>query len=321
MTRTQFEEHLMQYSQFPLRASGVRILQINVGRRCNLSCLHCHLEAGPHRAELMSREVLQVCLDTLRAQPAIHTIDVTGGAPEMNPHLEWFLDEAATLKRRLIVRSNLVILTEPEYSCFLDVYARVGVEVVGSLPDVQVRRFERQRGAGGFAKALQAIRALNARGYAQPGSALRLDLMHNPAGAYIPGPQKVLEQTFREKLETEHRVQFNHLLCLVNMPLGRYKAYLMHSDNYTEYCDQLVRTFNPANLSQVMCRETLSVDWTGRLFDCDFNQSLDLRVNGASEGGIRQFDAASLNTRDIVVGEHCFGCTAGAGSSCQGCFD
>jgi radical SAM/Cys-rich protein len=302
----------------PLHAKSIEILQINVGKRCNLSCKHCHVEAGPHRTEVMTRETLQTCLEILARHPSIHTIDITGGSPEMNPHLEWFLQEASGLGRRILIRSNLLILLEESYTHFLDLYAQVGAEVVGSLPAYQPGVTDRQRGARSFERILQAMRLLNQRGYGLERSQLKLHLVHNPVGAFLPGAQKALEHEYRSKLKKEHQVSFNTLFSLTNCPVGRYLEYLLQTENFQEYMQTLIQAFNPQAVEQVMCRNTLSVGWDGSLYDCDFNQMLGLQVNHGAPGHLQHFDLEQLCSRRIVLGNHCYCCTAGSGSSCQG---
>lgn len=301
----------------PLVAEDIQILQLNVGRRCNLTCKHCHVEAGPHRIELMDRPIFEKCLQILSEHP-IGTIDITGGAPEMNPHLAWFIAKASQLQRRLLVRSNLLILLEPEYRSFLDLYAHHGVEVVASLPDYTGERTNRQRGAKVFERVVQVMGQLNRKGYGQPDSGLVLDLVHNPVGAYLPGQQDALTLEYRNHLAREHGVVFNQLFCLTNCPVGRYLAYLIRSDNYDDYMSELIRAFHLPAVEHVMCRTTLSVGWDGKLYDCDFNQMLALPVNHGAPERIDIFDFEKLKTRQIVIANHCYACTAGAGSSCQG---
>jgi radical SAM/Cys-rich protein len=301
----------------PLRAAGVEILQMNLGYRCNLECKHCHVAAGPERAEVMSRTVMEESLGVLR-EHAIPTIDITGGSPEMHPHFAWFLQECAALNRRTLVRSNSVLLLEKEYEGFLDLYAAHGIEVVLSLPHLDQGATDRQRGEGVFGRLIKAMVRLNDRGYGRSGSGLVLDLVHNPAGAYLPGSQTALESRYRQVLGEKYGVTFNHLFCITNMPVGRYRDYLVRTDNYGEYMAALVTAFNPESLNGVMCRSTLSVAWDGRLYDCDFNQVLGLGTNHGAPGHIAAFDMEALSSREIIVGDHCYGCTAGAGSSCQG---
>lgn len=301
----------------PLIAEGIPILQINITRQCNLQCKHCHVEAGPQRTETMERDTLERCLRIVDAHN-ISTVDITGGAPELHPELPWFLERVAQLGRRSIVRSNLVILREPQHASYPDLFARLGVEVVGSVPDYRQCRSDRQRGQGMFARAIEAIRELNRLGYGQEGSGLILDLVHNPSGAYLPAAQASLEHEYRAHLRQEYGIVFNRLFCLTNCPVGRYLDFLVHSDNLDEYMRTLRQAFNPAAVRNVMCRTTLSVGWDGRLYDCDFNQMLGLTVNSGAPVHIRDFDFEALRQREIVVRDHCFACTAGAGSSCQG---
>jgi radical SAM/Cys-rich protein len=300
-----------------LRADGIDILQMNITRQCNLSCRHCHVEAGPDRNEKMDRKTLDLCLLAADTH-AIGTIDITGGAPELHPDLPWFLEQAARAGRRVIVRSNLVILQESEYAFYPDLYARLGIEVVGSVPDYRMDRAERQRGKNTFLQAMASIRELNRRGYGMPESGLILSLAHNPSGAYLPAGQASLEHEYRFRLREAYGIEFNRLFCLTNCPVGRYLDYLVSSDNFDDYMCTLKNAFNPAAVQNVMCRNTLSVGWDGRLFDCDFNQMLNLSVNSGAPKHIRDFDFDKLAGREIMILDHCFACTAGAGSSCQG---
>ena len=301
----------------PLYAQDIQILQLNVGRRCNLSCKHCHVEAGPQRNEVMDRPVFEKCLEIVNRYD-IGTIDITGGAPEMNPHLSWFISEAAKLERRLLVRSNLVILLEEGYQSFLDLYADNRVEVVTSLPDYHALRTDRQRGQGVFDRVIRAMQALNRKGYGQPDSGLILDLVYNPVGAYLPGSQEALTYEYKRRLQQEHGVVFNQLFCLTNCPVGRYLEYLIRTENYDDYMIELIGAFNWAAVENVMCRTTLSVGWDGKLYDCDFNQMLAMTVNHGAPSHIDIFDFDQLRGRQIVIANHCYACTAGCGSSCQG---
>ena len=312
-----FIERLTDCGAFPLRASGIDILQLNITRRCNLSCKHCHVQAGPRRTEMMSRETMTRCIEVAGTEE-ISTIDITGGTPEMHQDLEWLIIKLAALKKRLIVRSNLLVMLEPAYRRYLDVFAANKVELVGSLPDCNAEKSDRQRGVGTFERVLQAIGELNQRSYGVPGSGLRLHLVHNPVGAYLPGPQAALEAEYRRLLGDRHGLSFNTLFCLVNTPIGRYLDYLKRSGNLSDYMRALQCAFNPQTVTSVMCRTTLSVGWDGRLYDCDFNQMLNLAVNSGAPDHIEAFDYARLAGREIMVRSHCFACTAGAGSSCQG---
>jgi radical SAM/Cys-rich protein len=312
--------HFADRVKRPIYSQSIEIMQINVGRRCNMTCKHCHVEAGPHRTEVMSRPVFEKCLKIL-ATHNIGTLDITGGAPEMNPHCGWFIDEAAKLGRRILVRSNLTILLEERYRAWKDIYTRNKVEIVTSLPDYQAERADRQRGEGAFEEVVQVLRQLNQRGYGRPDSPLAVHLVYNPVGAYLPGAQEALTHEYRRRLAVDHGVVFNQLFCLTNSPVGRYLEYLIRTDNYEDYMTELITAFNRSAVESVMCRTTLSVGWDGRLYDCDFNQMLALGVNHGTPAHIDVFDLDRLKARQIVVANHCYACTAGAGSSCQGALD
>jgi radical SAM/Cys-rich protein len=301
----------------PLRAQGIDTLQINLGYRCNLECRHCHVEAGPERPEAMSRQVMGHCLAVLTSG-RISTVDITGGSPEMHPDFRWFLGECVHRAGRVLVRTNGLLLLEWPYEDLLEFYARNRVEVVLSLPQADAGATNRQRGGGVFPKLIEAIRRLNAKGYGREGTGLVLDLVHNPTGAYLPGPQAGLESHYRKVLRERFGLTFNRLFSITNMPIGRYLEHLQKTDNYEEYMAALVKAFNPRSLDHVMCKSMLSVGWNGTLYDCDFNQMLGLTVNHGAPGHIGVFDFDRLADRKIVVGDHCYGCTAGAGSSCQG---
>ena len=312
-----FKERFERSSNTHLVAANINILQINMGKRCNLSCRHCHVDAGPGRIEMMSREILNACLE-IANEKEISTIDITGGSPEMNPHLEWFLGEAGKLGKRIIVRSNLVILLDDAYAGFIDVYAKNGVEVITSLPGYHDDGTNRQRGSGVFSRIIQAMRLLNQKEYGRKESGLVLDIVHNPVGAYLPGAQKALEAEYKKRLFNEYGVVFNRLFCMTNMPVGRYLEYLLKSGNFEDYMADLCGAYNPLAAENVMCRSTVSVGWDGVLYDCDFNQMLGLRINHGMPDTIMDFNIEKLKSREIIIGNHCYGCTAGTGSSCQG---
>jgi radical SAM/Cys-rich protein len=312
-----FAGKIREISKFPLTAKGIDILQINLGRLCNLSCRHCHVDAGPARTEIMTMPVLEKCLEVLSSFP-ISTIDITGGSPEMNPHLEWFIKKASRLSRRFIVRSNLTLLLKEPYDHFMDVFLQNNIEIVTSLPDYLETKSDRQRGVGVFGKVIEALRKLNSRGYGMAGSGLRIDIVHNPVGAYLPGPQAALEREYRARLLAEYGVHFNRLFCLTNLPVGRYLDYLIESGNFEDYLFTLCHSFNPAAVENVMCLTTLSVGWDGLLYDCDFNQMLGLTVNHGAPTSIMDFNMDKLENREIIINNHCYGCVAGCGSSCQG---
>lgn len=312
-----FSDRLKSTDLFPLRSSTVETIQVNLGKRCNLSCKHCHVGAGPDRTEEMSEETLRKCLAVIRNSD-ITTVDVTGGAPEMNSCLPWFIAAVGQLNRRIVVRSNLVVLLDPAYKHYNEVYARNGVEIIGSLPDYIPVKADRQRGGGSFLKSIEAVRELNKKGYGIAGTGLILNLVHNPAGAFLPASQNSLEFEYRRVLKIEYGVEFNSLYCMNNCPVGRFLDFLLRTDNLRDYMHALIHAFNPAAANNVMCRDTLSVAWDGRLYDCDFNQMLDLPVRTSSAPTIDMVDLERLKNREIVIHNHCYACTAGAGSSCQG---
>jgi radical SAM/Cys-rich protein len=312
-----FEEKLGEAGLHPLRPTGIEILQVNVGKMCNQTCGHCHVDAGPDRTEIMTRETMEECLRVLRGSD-VRTVDVTGGAPELNPHFQWFVERLSALERRILVRSNLTILTVRRFRHLPAFFAEKGVTVISSLPCYTAENTDKQRGDGVFHKSLEALRLLNARGYGRPGSGLEIHLVYNPLGAYLPGPQEQLEADYKRILRERYGIVFNDLFCITNMPISRFLDYLLASGKYDRYMKTLVDSFNPEAAKGVMCRNILSVGWDGTLYDCDFNQMLELRVNSTSPRHIRDFDLRRLARRRIVVGRHCFGCTAGAGSSCAG---
>lgn len=313
-----FQQKLEESGLYPLRPTGVEIFQVNVGKMCNQVCRHCHVDAGPDRREIMTRETMEQCLDALRRNPSLKKVDITGGAPEMNPHFRWFVEEIRKLDRQVIVRCNLtIILAHPRYKDLPRFFREQGVEVVSSLPFYTSDRTDRQRGDGVFNDSITALQMLNSEGYGKEGSGLILDLVYNPAGAFMPPPQAALEAEYRKVLMQDHGIFFNQLFAITNLPISRYLDYLLQSGNYERYMEKLIAAYNPVAAAHVMCRNTISISWDGYLYDCDFNQMLDLKVACPSHH-IAAFDTALLNDRAVVVNQHCYGCTAGAGSSCGG---
>lgn len=312
-----FAERLQTARVFPLRAAGIEVLQLNLGKICNQTCAHCHVDAGPDRRETMSRATAELCLRVLENSD-IPTLDLTGGAPEMNSQFRFLVQAARRLARRVIDRSNLTILMVPGYDDLADFLASEEVEVVASLPCYLEENCDRQRGSGVYQRSIDALGRLNRLGYGMPGSKLELHLVYNPVGPRLPPPQPELEVAYRRELRERHGVEFTHLYTITNMPISRFLDDLLRSGQYEAYIEQLVMAFNPATIDRLMCRTTLSVDWRGYLYDCDFNQMLELGIGGGLPQHIRDFDAATLIDRPIVTGPHCFGCTAGLGSSCQG---
>ncbi len=316
-THLPFEQTLAAAGLAPLRATGIEVLQVNVGKRCNQTCRHCHVDAGPERREVMSRETMALCLEVL-AGTDIPILDVTGGAPEMNPHFRWLVAEARRLGRHVIDRCNLTILLAPGFDDLPHFLAEQRVEVVASLPCYLAKNTDAQRGDGVFDKSITALRRLNALGYGRPDSGLVLTLVYNPLGPSLPPPQPDLEAAYRQELAQQYGVCFNRLYTITNMPISRFLEDLVRVGRLDEYMARLVAAFNPAAAAGLMCRTTLSVGWDGRLYDCDFNQMLDLELTSGLPRHIRDFHAAALAGRRIVTGEHCYGCTAGSGSGCQG---
>jgi radical SAM/Cys-rich protein len=312
-----FERTLAGAGLAPLRAAGIQVLQVNVGKLCNQTCRHCHVDAGPERREVMSRATMAACLDVL-ARAGIPTLDVTGGAPEMNPHFRWLVAEARGLGRHVIDRCNLTILLAPGFDDLPAFLADQRVEVVASLPCYLPQNTDAQRGPGVFEKSITALRRLNGLGYGRPDSGLVLTLVYNPLGPGLPPPQPALEAAYRRELADRHGVVFNRLYTITNMPISRFLDDLVRQGRVEEYLSKLVAAFNPAAAAGVMCRTTLSVGWDGRLYDCDFNQMLDLGLVPGLPQHITDFDPAALAGRRVVTGQHCYGCTAGSGSGCQG---
>lgn len=313
-----FQQKMEAIGLYPLLPTGLDIFQINVGKMCNQVCRHCHVDAGPDRKEIMTRETMQLCLDILANSP-ISTVDLTGGAPELNPDFRWFVDEIKKLGKHVIVRCNLtIILANKRFNDLPEYFKQHGIEVVSSLPFYTADRTDRQRGDGVFEDSIKALQMLNAVGYGQPGSGLILNLVYNPAGAFLPPAQQALEKEYKEALQQHYGIQFNQLFAITNMPISRYLDYLLESGNYEKYMEKLTAAFNPSAAMGVMCRNTISVSWDGYLYDCDFNQMLDMKVSCKESRHLRDFNSNLLAAREIVVNQHCYGCTAGAGSSCGG---
>ena len=311
------EQILQRSGLSPLHATGITVFQINVGKLCNQTCRHCHVDAGPDRTESMSRETAELCMTAL-AQTDIPTVDITGGAPELNPNFRWLVEQSHALGRHVMERCNLSVLLIPSQASLAEFLAAHRVEIVASLPYYRASQTDAQRGEGIFDKSIEALRLLNRIGYGREGSGLLLNLVHNPVGAYLPPKQEAIEAQFRKELRTRHGVEFNHLYTITNMPISRFLEFLLESGNYDGYMERLANAFNPAAAAGVMCRYTVSVSWDGRLYDCDFNQMLELPVDYGAPSHIRDFDPTLLHHRRIVTGNHCYGCTAGSGSSCGG---
>lgn len=313
-----FNQKLEQNGVHPLRTSGIDVLQLNLGKMCNQACKHCHVDAGPDRKEIMDRSTMKWCLDVLQ-KTDINIVDLTGGAPELNPDFRWFVEQIRNLGKQVMVRCNLtIILANKRFHDLPNFFKEHQVEVVSSLPGFTQDRTDRQRGEGVFENSIKALQMLNQVGYGQIGSGLILNLVYNPAGAFLPPSQAALEKEYKIELSSRYGIVFNQLFAITNMPISRYLDYLLSSGNYSRYMDKLISAFNPASVPNLMCRNTLSVGWDGFLYDCDFNQMLDLKVADRSVQHISEFNLDLLKNRLIVVNQHCFGCTAGEGSSCGG---
>lgn len=313
-----FAQKIKESNQFPLRPKKLEVLQINVGYMCNQVCEHCHVDAGPDRKEIMTWETMEQCLDVIRNTGA-HTLDLTGGAPEMNPNFKRFVQEASKAGiQDFIVRSNLTIIkANKKYHDLPEFFKKHNVHVVSSMPHWTKGKTDKQRGDGVFDASIEALKALNEQGYGLPDSSLRLDLVYNPSGAFLPGDQASMEKDFKKALLDDFGIRFHNLFAITNLPVSRFLDYLIASENYEDYMYQLVEAYNPTAVSNVMCTNTISVSWDGWLYDCDFNQMLGLKV-ASKVKHIKDYNEHLLNDRNIIISQHCYGCTAGAGSSCQG---
>ena len=313
-----FSERLNDIGLLPLKPTGVEIFQVNVGKMCNQVCKHCHVDAGPDRKEIMTRETMEECLTAIR-NSNVSTVDLTGGAPEMNPNFRWFVEELSALGKHIIVRCNLtIIVANKKYYDLPEFFKRHNVEVVSSLPYFSAKRTDSQRGEGVFEKSIRALKMLNEVGYGMEGSGLTLNLVYNPSGAFLPADQGGLELQFKKKLRDGWGIEFNSLFAITNLPVSRFLEYLVAAQKYQDYMDELANAFNPAAAMGVMCRNTVSVSWDGKLYDCDFNQMLELELAGNAPKHLRDWDVDKITNRNIILNQHCYGCTAGAGSSCGG---
>jgi radical SAM/Cys-rich protein len=314
---------LLLETDFPaIRRGPLETLQVNLGYQCNQSCLHCHVNAGPRRTEIMSAGIVDAVIRFLQ-NSAVSTLDLTGGAPELNPDFRRLVCAARALSITVIDRCNLTILLEPEQAGTDRFLAENQVKIIASLPCYIKDNVDAQRGDGTFAGSIEALRGLNRLGYGISGSGLELDLVYNPRGPVLPPPQQALEQDYRQHLEMQYGIRFNRLRTLTNMPIKRFGSTLVSQGRFGEYMDLLRASHRESNLAGVMCRSLLSVDWEGYLYDCDFNQMLDmpLQLGGHGRPHITCINAADLAGAAIRVADHCYGCTAGQGSSCGGALD
>jgi radical SAM/Cys-rich protein len=314
-----FKSQLENIGIKQLKPTQLEVFQVNLGKMCNQVCSHCHVDAGPDRKEIMTKATMQLCLDVLKTNPSFKTVDMTGGAPEMNPDFRWFVEEVSKLNIQMIVRCNLTIITaNKKYNDLPDFFKKHKIEVVSSLPFYSQDRTDKQRGDGVFESSIKALQMLNEVGYGMPNSDLKLNLVYNPAGAFLPPNQEALEKEFKVNLKKDFEIDFNSLYAITNLPISRYLDYLVLSDNYEDYMMKLINAFNPTAAMNVMCRNTISVSWDGFLYDCDFNQMLEMEVSCQDSKHLSEFHSEKLLNRTIKLNNHCYGCTAGAGSSCGG---
>ncbi|MGB0467619.1 MAG: arsenosugar biosynthesis radical SAM (seleno)protein ArsS [Pontibacterium sp.] len=310
---------LLEATDFPaIERKQTDVLQVNLGYRCNQICLHCHVNAGPHRTEMMAEDQIDLVIEVLKKR-AIGTLDLTGGAPEMHENFRYLVQKARELGVKVIDRCNLTILFEPGQEGLAEFLAEQGVEVVASMPCYSLENVDKQRGEGVFDKSIAGLQKLNALGYGQPDSGLQLNLVYNPQGPVLPPPQQALEQDYKRELMNHFGIVFNQLYTLANMPVKRFGSMLISKGQFVPYMDLLKANHLDSNLEGVMCRSTISVDWQGYLYDCDFNQQLELPLAGKKQH-LRDLLAADMNGQPISVADHCYGCTAGQGSSCGGAF-
>ena len=310
---------LLRVTDFPpIRRRAIEALQVNLGYTCNQTCVHCHVNAGPNRTEQMDRATIDLVLEVVRAR-SIRTLDLTGGAPELHPEFKYLVDEAVTRGKHVIDRCNLSVLLLQRNRGLAEWLGDRGVEIVASLPHYRRRNTDAQRGDGAFEKSIEALHLLNAAGYGQGDPRRRLTLMSNPAGAFLAASQHSMEGEWKESLARDFGVHFDRLFALNNMPISRFLEWLVETDNLDQYMGRLAKSFNGAAIPGLMCRNTISISWDGRLFDCDFNQMLDLDALPNDEAmRVEDFDLIAWQARRVVTRRHCFGCTAGVGSSCGG---
>ena len=314
---TPFSESLKKTNMFPLKSISLDVFQINLGKMCNQVCTHCHVDAGPDRKEIMLKETMELCLIAIDNSNCT-TVDLTGGAPEMNPNFRWFVEQLSKKGKKVMVRCNLtIIVANKKYNDLPEFFKKHNVEVVSSLPCYTESNTDSQRGDGVFEQSIKALQMLNAVGYGKEGSGLTMNLVFNPNGASLPPSQAELEKDYKIELKENFDIVFNELFAITNLPISRFLQFLRASNKYEEYMQTLLDVYNPMAAENVMCRNTISVSWDGYLYDCDFNQILELKV-AAKGQHLSSFNAEELKERNIIVNQHCYGCTAGSGSSCGG---
>ncbi len=314
----------LQENDIILPPLAIETLQVNITKKCNQACLHCHVDASPKRTEQMDEKTINQCLEILKSHNEIKNLDITGGAPELNPLFNYFVEEAKQLGKHIMVRHNLTVTIDGdpvtgESKMYLpEFYAKHNVEVISSLPYYQEYFTDKQRGKGVFQKSIDSLRMLNKQGYGIEGTDLKLDLVYNPVGAFLPASQQSLETDFKKELWDKYQLRFNSLFTITNMPIHRFKEQLERHGNYDDYMTKLINAFNPSAANGVMCRSLISVGYDGKLYDCDFNQMLEMQIFNNKPLDVFDFKIEYLKKRNILFDSHCFGCTAGAGSSCGG---
>ena len=316
---TPFRTKLKEINLEPLEPTNLEVFQINLGKMCNQVCTHCHVDAGPDRKEIMTKETMEIIIEILKANSNYKVVDMTGGAPEMNPNFRWFVEEVSSLGIQMYVRCNLTIITaNKKYNDLPEFFKKHKIEVISSLPFYSKNRTDKQRGDGVFESSIKALKMLNDVGYGKADSDLKLNLVYNPAGAFLPPDQNALEKEYKIALQKDFGIEFNNLFAITNLPVSRYLDYLVSTGNFEDYMTKLIDAFNPTAALNVMCRNTISIGWDGYIYDCDFNQMLELKVACRDSQHISTYNMDSLLNRNIIVSNHCYGCTAGSGSSCGG---
>ncbi len=309
-----FKDKIQSTQGKPITSCEIKILQVNLGYQCNMACKHCHVQAGPNRSEMMDRDNIDAALRLLEEND-IETLDVTGGAPELNPHFHYLIKKAKDLDRHVIVRSNLTIFFEKGMEDLPEFYRENNIEMIASLPYYMEENVDRVRGRGTFQRSMKALQKLNSLGYGTDGAGVHINLVYNPQGAFLPPPQATLEEEYKEELGKGFGISFNKLYTFTNMPIGRFKDFLLRSRNYEKYLDKLICAFNPETLDGIMCTHLINVGWDGTLYDCDFNQMMGLPLLEGYPSHIKYFNLSMLSEREIAVDDHCYGCTAGQGST------
>ncbi len=312
-----FKDKLSEIKMVPLRAIRVEVMQVNLGYRCFMACRHCHVQAGPNRTELMERENIDRVLEALKKHPSM-VLDLTGGSPELNPHFKHLVREARILGRHVMCRSNLTIFFEDIGQELPGFYRDQAVEITASLPCYTEETVDAIRGRGTFQKSIMALRKLNDLGFGGKSSNLKLNLVYNPEGPFLPPTESTLEEAYKKELQERYNITFNRLFAFSNMPVGRYRDHLVRTGHFEKYMGTLRKAFRLETVQGIMCRHLINIRWDGRLFDCDFNQALELHLVEGVPQHIREFDTDALSSREVRIGDHCFGCTAGQGFTCGG---